>query len=552
MLIALLALAGGPARAAEVPARLCHAAGTAPAAWNCTAEAPGLVPARGWLRFTVAPGAPAPTVYATRLTRFDTALLTAAAADGRSASRLLRESDFAPGTDGWTMRTALPDPGGPVRRVELRIDGLRHVGMLSTSRLEDGSARGAGAVRHGLLVAALCGLLCAPLLFNFAFWRVLRQRFLIWHTLAVVFMLAQTVIVSGLINHFASLSLYWLSTLSTATFSAGVAAAALFSADVIEPGKLDRRHRRLLVLIAPWVAAFALLDLYAPPPLVAVAVMLYFVAFIPVLALFGWTMAIAWRRGSRAVRFQLAAWLPFMMLGAFRIASTLGATAAPVEVGLSQHLAIVAEILITGLAVVDRFMVMREQRDNALVETRLLEDAVDRDPLTGLLNRRALEAQFALYYAKGFRTVAVIDLDHFKLVNDRFGHAVGDKVLRVVGSALAPDDHTRAIRLGGEEFMLLLRGRDAAARAEQRRNAIPLRVAAEVAGLDRVVTASMGLVEQAAGAVHADFPTLYAHCDRLLYEAKRTGRNRTMAERLQNFTERRGGDRREAAAVAAA
>ena len=62
----------------------------------------------------------------------------------------------------------------------------------------------------------------------------------------------------------------------------------------------------------------------------------------------------------------------------------------------------------------------------------------------------------------------------------------------------------------------------------------------------------MGLVEQAAGAVHADFPALYAHCDRLLYEAKRTGRNRTMAERLQNFTDRRGSDRRIPEAVAAA
>ena len=75
-----------------------------------------------------------------------------------------------------------------------------------------------------------------------------------------------------------------------------------------------------------------------------------------------------------------------------------------------------------------------------------------------------------------------------------------------------------------------------ATRAERRRQAIASRVAAQVPGLDRVVTASMGMVEQPeGGALRADFATLYGHCDRLLYEAKHTGRNRTMREKMQSF-----------------
>jgi diguanylate cyclase (GGDEF)-like protein len=144
--------------------------------------------------------------------------------------------------------------------------------------------------------------------------------------------------------------------------------------------------------------------------------------------------------------------------------------------------------------------------------------------------------------------MAVIDLDHFKAINDTHGHATGDAVLCEVAAALAPDDNTLAVRYGGEEFILLLRGRDAAGRAERRRAAIPARVANAIPGLAQIVTASMGLVEQAPQVARTrDFAALFAHCDRLLYEAKHNGRNRTMSERLQAFAERRRRPRRSAA-----
>jgi diguanylate cyclase (GGDEF)-like protein len=143
-------------------------------------------------------------------------------------------------------------------------------------------------------------------------------------------------------------------------------------------------------------------------------------------------------------------------------------------------------------------------------------------------------------HAAGFRTMAVIDLDKFKLVNDTFGHLTGDTVLRVAAEALEPDADTLAVRMGGEEFMLLLRGRDTVLRAERRRQAISTRIAAKVPGLDRVITASMGLVELPAdGRIGQDFATLYGHCDRLLYDAKDAGRNRTMREKLQSFDVKR-------------
>jgi diguanylate cyclase (GGDEF)-like protein len=102
--------------------------------------------------------------------------------------------------------------------------------------------------------------------------------------------------------------------------------------------------------------------------------------------------------------------------------------------------------------------------------------------------------------------------------------------------------------MGGEEFLLLLRGRDAARRAEKRRQALSARIAEDVAGLDTVVTASMGLVEVPPSAMpNAGLNDLYTRADQLLYEAKQAGRNRALSERLKTFVPRRT-ERRKAAA----
>jgi diguanylate cyclase (GGDEF)-like protein len=247
-------------------------------------------------------------------------------------------------------------------------------------------------------------------------------------------------------------------------------------------------------------------------------------------------MIVALRRGSRAVLFQIAAWTPMMITALIRIFSALGLTGTPIEMLLEQHVAMGLEVIITTLGALDRLMAIRRQRDIAVAEARLLVDSADRDHLTGLFNRRALERRFPEMRAGGFHAMAVLDLDLFKEINDTFGHVKGDAVLRAVAEALNPDGDTLCARIGGEEFLVLLRGKDVARRAEQRRQAITARVAAQVPGLDRPVTASMGMVELPAdGSLQNELGPLYARCDRLLYEAKNAGRNRTMREKIQSF-----------------
>jgi diguanylate cyclase (GGDEF)-like protein len=521
------------------PGSTCHAASDSaapPARWNCSREGWSIAQRHAFLRFDLRGVEYAPIVFETRLTRFAAMRITVIGTQGRSASRELTEADLIPASYDWKMAAALPRIYGPVEAVIVRIDEARHLGVLSDARLAPMSD-GAGSLSRGeLLIAALCGMLCLPLLFNLAFFRVLREPFLLWHALSTALMLAHTLVTSGLVNRFASLDLGTLSATSAITVGGAIVGASFFAADLIEADKLDARHRRWLRLAALWIAPWTLFYILAGGPLRAWSAPAYLASFLPVLALLVWTMAVAKLRGSRAVNYQIAAWMPVMATTLGRIVTSLGVSAAPHELLVAQHYAMGFEVIITSLGVIDRLMTIRRERDLALAEIRIFEDQVERDPLTGLYNRRAIEQRFARMHAAGFRTMAVIDLDKFKLVNDTFGHLTGDTVLRVAAEALEPDADTLAVRMGGEEFMLLLRGRDTVLRAERRRQAISTRIAAKVPGLDRVITASMGLVELPAdGRIGHDFATLYGHCDRLLYDAKDAGRNRTMREKLQSF-----------------
>lgn len=540
-LAAALGLAAAqPARAeAFAPGSICHAASDSPAPpvrWNCSASDWSIAPDHAFLRFDLRGADYTPNVLETRLTRFATMRITVIGTRGRSASRDFTEADMVPATYDWKMSAALPRIYGPVEAVIVRVDKARHVGVLSDARLVS-IGEGAGTLsRAELLIAALCGMLCLPLLFNLAFFRVLREPFLLWHALSTVLMLAHTAITSGLVNRFATLGLGTLSMTSAVTVGGAVVTASLFAADLIEADKLDARHRRWLRTAALWIAPWTAFYLLADGPLRAWAAPAYLASFLPMMALLIWTMAVAKLRGSRAVNYQIAAWTPVMLTTLGRVLTSLGVGAAPHELLLAQHYGMGFEVIITSLGVIDRLMTIRRERDLALAEIRIIEERSERDPLTGLYNRRAIEQRFARMHAAGFRTMAVLDLDKFKLVNDTFGHLTGDVVLRATAEGLEPDKDTIAVRMGGEEFLLLLRGRDTVLRAERRRQAISARIAAQVPGLDRVVTASMGLVELPAdGRIGQDFATLYGHCDRLLYEAKDAGRNRTMREKLQSF-----------------
>jgi diguanylate cyclase (GGDEF)-like protein len=244
----------------------------------------------------------------------------------------------------------------------------------------------------------------------------------------------------------------------------------------------------------------------------------------------------ALRRGSRAARYQAIGWAPMILVGLVRLVSGLMPGMASADAMGLFYLGCVIEVMATTLGVADRFMAIKDERNRAQLEARALGELSERDPLTGLMNRRAIERRFRTLHREGFDTVAVLDLDHFKAINDRYGHAVGDEVLKACARSLGGVTDQLAIRMGGEEFLLLLRGSGALQRAEDIRRALTDDIAAEVAALAAPVTASMGVVQVPHSlASSASFDVVYDRADKLLYEAKATGRNRTMSEKLSLF-----------------
>jgi diguanylate cyclase (GGDEF)-like protein/PAS domain S-box-containing protein len=155
------------------------------------------------------------------------------------------------------------------------------------------------------------------------------------------------------------------------------------------------------------------------------------------------------------------------------------------------------------------------------------------DPLTGLLNRRAFLEEVERHAARQDRenepgTLMFADLDHFKPVNDRLGHEVGDDVLRCTAALLRKTFRPTDLiaRLGGDEFAIWLNGADhmtAAERAEFLRDAVPREVA-ELTGPDLPrVTLSIGIASREAGEGEK-LDNLMRRADRAMYEVKRGGR----------------------------
>lgn len=419
--------------------------------WNCgKGELENLD--RVALRFDLrdlAPSAPAPDHLQLTRVHFEQMVALVIAKDGSTAQRTLDREDLLP---GHTLREAaieLPQTGARPLAIVLMVEGAPSVEHLRLAEPVVGPPMKPIAGSEHLLAALLCGLLLAPLFFDIGFFRTLRKPFPLYHGAFCLLAVIQTATLSGLILLLADFSLATQRALSILSFDLMVAASCLFIASFVERGILEARHHRLLYAMAGLTTALGLFASFALPLFGAATATIYYAGYLFYLAGLAVVLTRALRMGSRAILFVLLAHLPLLLVGIARVVVGL---VAPVDYVLDtywlQNLALAFEVVVTAYAVTDRFLKIKQQRDRARAQQIALEDLATRDPLTGLLNRRAVDEQFSDLHRAGYDTFALIDLDHFKSINDACGHQAGDAALRAVGKALQVDPETISIRLG--------------------------------------------------------------------------------------------------------
>ncbi len=172
------------------------------------------------------------------------------------------------------------------------------------------------------------------------------------------------------------------------------------------------------------------------------------------------------------------------------------------------------------------------------VEQRYFEhvfNLASMDALTGAFNKRYFDESFGKEVARSHQTqtplsIVLFDIDHFKKINDTYGHPAGDAVLKNIATAIAAQlrDGDALFRVGGEEFALVFSGtpKDLAVQAAEATRGLIETLATDVAEARIVATLSLGVAQLR---VDEEPAALYQRVDERLYAAKRGGRNRVVA-----------------------
>ena len=445
--------------------------------------------------------------------------------DGTTAAAEFSSADAAPFMAlGATFEIPVPPRAAPLDAIHVQTRGSANWrGVMLGPQLMKRSE--AARINNWLiaLYAGFGGLTLALLAYNLALWRALRHRFQLYYCGMLAALGVYTFTSSGA----ALLALPWLDNNDRLRLNyvllivAGVAAFRFivdyFGRKTFSAGLLRAVDLCSAVMIADAVA-FALLAPWAGHLLDTV----YFsVGAILMLLVLPVTFQ-AWRARARHFWLFVAAWSAPVIASFIRAGYGIGLLDYSFWYDNGNLIALSIESLLSTMLIVARLGDLSAERDQARAGERSALRLANSDPLTGLLNRRSF-MDLAIGRILPHRLM-LIDLDHFKAINDKLGHDTGDDVLRRVAEviqAVRPPD-SLAVRLGGEEFALLVPLSRAA-------ECLPEQVLDVVRGCDMPlgwrVTVSLG---HADGRVDNDaaWRRLYRLADSALYRAKSDGRDR--------------------------
>lgn len=410
----------------------------------------------------------------------------------------------------------------PLVRLAWRIEGSGNVrGIIVGPRLATTGESGWENVYLAAIYAAFGGLGLALIVHHLALWVAMKHRFQLAYCIMVALLIFYAFTTSGAIAwvfpgidnndrlrlNYAGLGI---------TAAAALAFARTFFEDEVFAGWVGRACTIVAVIdvtAACAYAAFAPWQIFYLDRAYALGFLLL-VLFVPVF------LARAWVVRSNYLWLFALAWAAPLLFASLRVANNFNIIAWNFWIDNSTVLSMTVEALLSSVGISYRIRLLSQERDEARLQEMAARRLADTDSLTGLLNRRAFLNQ--AIGREGDQRLMLLDIDHFKLVNETIGHDGGDEVLRLVARTLRTATPCDALvsRLGGEEFAIILPGSnsldvdDILARLRSTRMPFDLRV-----------TASIG---QCRGSLasEADWKQLYRHADKALFDAKNDGRDR--------------------------
>lgn len=387
--------------------------------------------------------------------------------------------------------------------------------------------------RQSLIYGLFGGVIFATLFFNLVLLVWLRYAFLFFYCGMTAATLLYGLAASGIMMRMlpAGLPPMLGNVAAEAVLPVMLWFAVVFTITLLERGTVHMRLAITGIMLATLqvgAGVIALITLFQAPERLHVPLAVVNILGAVTMALIFPMAIIAWRRGSRIILIYTVAWA-VPLAGAFaRILVALGFMETSAFIEDSYFYAMCLECVLSMIGIAYRISNIRAERDEARAREIELTYLAETDALTGLLNRRAFIEYGIRRSGKGKlkSRLLLIDIDHFKTVNDGFGHEFGDRVLREAARLIESVSPAGAVvgRLGGEEFALIVphsERDDTAGTILRAFRATPM--------TDGVrITVSIG----SASGIIADDRTwrqVYRRADTALYEAKRTGRDRHVA-----------------------
>jgi diguanylate cyclase (GGDEF)-like protein len=409
-----------------------------------------------------------------------------------------------------------------VTRLLWQVEDAANVrGIMLGVRLTTPAESRAANLTFAALYGAFGGLCLALLVYNLALWGAQRHRFQLAYCAMLAMLAAYAFSSSGALAWaFPDAANNTRLKVNYLTLGASAAAALAFARTFFEERIFRGWLGRLVDTAAFVMLGSALLFVAASHRHIVLLDRLYAASFLFVVAVSVPVLWQAWRRKSDHLRLFACAWALPIVLAAVRVAGNFHLLPWSFLLDNSTLVAMAAEALLSSLAIAYRTRLLARERDAAVEGEVAARELADHDPLTGLMNRRAFLRE--TIGRTGDQQLVIVDIDHFKTVNDTLGHDGGDEVLRIMARVLRRTMPHGALlaRLGGEEFALL-----AATDTPTDPEALLAAIRAERMPFDIRVTASLGIGH---GGVRdeSDWKRLYRDADQALFIAKAAGRDR--------------------------